>query len=207
MLAAGRPEIQPPTFQLPPDLPQEEAQAGMSLAPGLGHPICLPTDGRRHRAGIVFVTAVIIKLIPKTYTATATLMVNYESPDPLAARGIITGPVGTYISTEIELMESSETLLPVVDQLKLTSDPYYTSGYKGDAGELRNWVKDVLAKDLEIEQGRFGSQLIYINASARDPVLAAKIANAVADTYLAQQRQRMSGPGERQSQKLRPGAS
>jgi uncharacterized protein involved in exopolysaccharide biosynthesis len=55
-------------------------------------------------------------------------------------------------------------------------------------------VKDALAKDLEIEQGRFGSQLIYITASARDPVLAAKIANAVADTYLAQQRQRLSGP-------------
>jgi uncharacterized protein involved in exopolysaccharide biosynthesis len=194
VLAAGRPELPPPTFQLPPDLPQEEAQAGMSLAQVWAILSAYRRMAGAIALGIVVVTAVVIKLVPKTYTATATLMVNYESPDPLAARGIITGPVATYISTEIELMESSETLLPVVDQLKLTSDPYYTSGYKGDAGELRNWVKDVLAKDLEIEQGRFGSQLIYINAFARDPVLAAKIANAVADTYLAQQRERMSGP-------------
>ena len=36
--------------------------------------------------------------------------------------------------------------------------------------------------------------MIYITASARYPVLAASIANTVADTYLEQQRQRVTGP-------------
>lgn len=104
---------------------------------------------------ILLITAVVTKLMPKTYTSTATLMVNYESNDPLAARGEIpTGPVATYISTEIELMQSSEVLLPVIDKLKLTADKYYISGYRGDGTELRDWVKDVLSKDLEVEQGR-----------------------------------------------------
>jgi uncharacterized protein involved in exopolysaccharide biosynthesis len=146
-------------------------------------------------AVIVVITFGIIKIIPKTYTSTATLMVNYETSDPLAAQGVPTGPVATYISTEIELMQSSEVLLPVIDKLNLTANQYYTSGYKQGGGEdLRNWVKDVLGKDIEIEQGRFGSQLIYINASAEEPALAAAIANAVADIYLEQQRQRVSGP-------------
>ncbi len=144
--------------------------------------------------GIVLITAALAKIMPKTYAATATLMVNYESNDPLAARGIVTGPVQNYISTEMELMQSSEVLLPVVDKLKLTANEYYTEGYKSGGGELRDWVKDVLSKDLDVEPGKFGSQLIYVTASARDPVLAASIANTVADTYLEQQRQRVYGP-------------
>lgn len=144
---------------------------------------------------IVLTTAGITKMIPKTYAARATLMVNYESNDPLAARGIPTGPVQTYISTEMELMQSSEVLLPVVDKLNLTANKDYASGFNSKSGgELRDWVKDILSKELDIEQGRFGSQLIYITAAARDPVFAASIANTVAETYLEQQRQRVFGP-------------
>lgn len=144
---------------------------------------------------IVIASAVFTKFMPKTYASKATLMVNYESNDPLAARGAPTGPVASYIATEIELMRSSEVLLPVVDKLKLAADQHYAAGYRaGAGGELRDWVKDALGKDLEIDQGRFGSQLIYITAMARDPMLAASIANTVADTYLAQQRQRVFGP-------------
>ncbi len=143
---------------------------------------------------VALLTAAIAKIMPKTYSATATLMVNYESNSPLAARDIPTGPVANYISTEMELMQSNEVLLPVVDKLKLTANEHYTAGYKRGSGELRDWVKDVVSKDLEVEQGRFGSQLIYITASARDPSLAASIANSIADTYLEQQRQRVYGP-------------
>jgi polysaccharide biosynthesis transport protein len=145
-------------------------------------------------AVVVVVTFGIIKVMPKTYASTATLMVNYESNDPLMAGAFATGPIATFISTEIELMQSSEVLLPVVDKLNLTANSDYNSGFKAGNGNLRDWVKDALVTDLEIFQGRLGSQLIYINASAADPVLAASIANAVADTYLEQQSQRVSGP-------------
>jgi uncharacterized protein involved in exopolysaccharide biosynthesis len=125
-------------------------------------------------------------------------MVNYETNDPLAARGIPTGPLQTYIATEIELMQTAEVLLPVVDKLKLTDNKAYTAGYNGNGSTLRDWVRNILSKDVDVEQGRSGSQLIFVTASARDPVLAASIANSVVDTYLEQQRQRVHGPaGER----------
>ena len=145
-------------------------------------------------AGIIVVMGVIIKILPKTYDGVATLMVSYESNDPMN-RGIATGPIETYIQTEMELMRSNEVLRPVVDKLDLTADKYYVAGFKPKAGgDLRDWVKDALSKDVDIEQGRFGSQLIYITASARDPVSAATLANTIADTYLQQQRLRVSGP-------------
>lgn len=176
-----------------PAIDQDSAPPGLSLAQ-------LWAIARAHRwqtiliaAAIVTLTAGVTKIMPKTYAATATLMVNYENNDPLA-RAVQTGPVPAYISTEMELMQSSAVLLPVVDKLNLTADKNYSAGYRSGAGDPRDWAKDALSKGLEVEQGRFGSQLIYVTASARDPVRAASIANSVADTYLEQQRQRVHGP-------------
>jgi polysaccharide biosynthesis transport protein len=192
VLTAARAE--PMSQDQMPVVDQDSESPGLSLAQ-------LWAIARAHRwqtviiaAVIAIITAGVAKIMPKTYAATATLMVNYENNDPLAARGIQTGPVPAYISTEMELMQSSAVLLPVVDKLDLTADKDYAVGYRSGAGDLRDWVKDALSKGLEVEQGRFGSQLIYITAAARHPVLAASIANAVADTYLEQQRLRVHGP-------------
>jgi len=181
--------------QIPHIVVEGQAQPGLSLAQ-------IWTIARAYRMqiltisiAVVLIMALLIKVMPKTYEGIATLMVSYESNDPAFTQGIATGPIETYISTEMELMRSSEVLRPVVDKLNLTADPEYASGFSDKGGgNLRDWVKDELSKDIEIDQGRFGSQLIYITALARDPALAAAIANTIADTYLEQQRQRVSGP-------------
>jgi succinoglycan biosynthesis transport protein ExoP len=144
----------------------------------------------------------IIKLMPKTFTATTTMMVNPEGNDPLAGnnQGMAT-PMFNYMSTESQLMLSPEVLLPVIDKLNLTQDTYYTAGYSGDGNTLRDWVRENLTKSLDIQLGAFGSQLIYINASARNPQLAAQIANALADVYLTLQHQRVTGPASERAKR------
>jgi succinoglycan biosynthesis transport protein ExoP len=190
--ARSEPAQQEPVLQIP---MEDQAQSGLSMAQ-------IWTIARAYRwqilaisAGLVLLMGVIIKILPKTYEGIATLMVSYESNDPMA-RGVATGPMGTYIVTEMELMRSNDVLWRVIDKLNLTTDEHYTAGFNKNkpGADLREWVKDALSKDVDIEQGRFGSQLIYITASARDPVLAATLANTLADTYLQQQRQRLSGP-------------
>jgi succinoglycan biosynthesis transport protein ExoP len=192
VLSAARAE--PVSQEQLPAIDQDSAAPGLSLTQLFAITRAYRWQTVIIAAVIVVLTAGVAKIMSKTYAATATLMVNYETNDPLAARGIQTGPVPAYISTEMELMQSSAVLLPVVDKLNLTADKYYSAGYRNGAGDLRDWAKDALGKGLEVDQGRFGSQLIYVTASARDPVLAASIANAVADTYLEQQRQRVHGP-------------
>jgi uncharacterized protein involved in exopolysaccharide biosynthesis len=98
-------------------------------------------------------------------------------------------------------MVSPEVLLPVVDQLNLIQNSHYTAGYKGDGSTLRDWVREGLMKDLDIQLGAFGSQLIYITAAARSPALAAQLANTLADVYLTQQRQRVSGPASERAKR------
>jgi len=176
-----------------PMLEQESANAGLSLMQ-----IWLICRAYRKHASIIAVaiillTAVGIKLLPKSFTATATLMVNYEMNDPLSGAQQPLMPVYAYMSTEVQLMQSAEVLLPVIDQLHLTQDSYYTSGYSGK-GTLADWVKEKLVKDLDIEVGAGGSQLIFVAATARDPGLAAQIANTLVEIYLNQERQRLSGP-------------
>ena len=144
---------------------------------------------------LLLISLIAIKLLPKTYEATATLMVNTDIRDPLAGKDP-TGLAGGYIPTEIQLMESPEVLLPVIDQLKLTSVKAYTAGYRGNGNDasLRDWVRQKLTKDLEISEGNQGSLLINITASAREPFRAAEIANKIADVYTLQQKQRLEDP-------------
>jgi uncharacterized protein involved in exopolysaccharide biosynthesis len=154
-------------------------------------------------AAVLVLTVVIIKLLPKTYTATATLMVNYENNDPLATnqQAQVT-PMFTYMSTEVQLMQSAEVLLPVIDKLKLTQDSYYRTGYNGDGGSsLADWVKEILVKDLDIETGKANSQLIYVTAAAHSPELAAQIANTLVEIYMDQERSRMSGPASERAKR------
>ncbi len=151
--------------------------------------------------GVSLVMAGLIKLMPKTYTATATLMVNPEGNDPLANNPSAATPLFNYMSTESQLMLGADVLLPLIDRLNLTRDPNYTAGYAGDGSTLRDWVKENLVKGLDIQLGAFGSQLIYINASARNPQLAAQIANGLAEVYLEQQRDRISGPASERAKR------
>jgi polysaccharide biosynthesis transport protein len=156
---------------------------------------------RAHRklAAIIFVSIVVmvagvIKLLPKAYTSTATMIVSYQVSQGGAE--IPSWLIGTYMATQVELMRSSEVLLPVVDQLGLDGDPEFTGGFRGgDRVALKNYASEALDKQLTVEQGR-GSQLLYVTATSRSPVKAAQIANAVADMYSKRERQRLKDPAD-----------
>jgi succinoglycan biosynthesis transport protein ExoP len=175
--------------------PESDANAGLSLSQIFAILWAYRVHAAVIATTIVVCTAIFAKMLPKTYTATATLMVNYEgSNDPLAGAQAPIVPVYNYMSTEVQLMQSAEVLLPVIERLKLTENKGYAAGYKGDGYSLADWVKEKLVKDLDIEAGRSGSQLIYVTAAARNRELAAQIANTLVEIYLDQERQRLSGP-------------
>jgi polysaccharide biosynthesis transport protein len=141
--------------------------------------------------------AVTIKFLPKTYTATATLIVNSDLKDPLAGRDFPAEMIASYVSTQIELMTSPIVLLPVIDRLRLMDDKNFTAGFSGNGDALREFVQKILALSLQVQRGT-GGQLLYVSASAKSAAQAADIANAVADVYIEQDRRRLNNPaGER----------
>ena len=138
--------------------------------------------------------AAVVAMLPRTYQATATLMVDYAVNDPLNGDEFPIGLLSSYMATQTELLRNPTVLLTVVDRLNLTENEEYTAGYSGDAGGLREHVRSVLDKNLGIYQGQFGSQLIYVGYAASSPNDAALVANTVTDVFKEQDFLRSTDP-------------
>jgi uncharacterized protein involved in exopolysaccharide biosynthesis len=143
---------------------------------------------------VVILAATVTKLMPKTYSSVAILIVNPEGTDPLASRELPINLLGSFFATEMELVQAPEVLDAVIEKLHLTDEDEFISGNRGGAATAHDWVETQLRKHLDVEPGRSGSELIYITVSAAKAKLAADIANAVADTYLQQRVARSALP-------------
>jgi len=151
---------------------------------------------------VLGLTAIVLLLLPRTYEATSTLLVNHEVNDPLNDKEFPIGILSNYIATQTELIRNPELLLKVVDRLKLTENKDYRSGYRGGGpASLRDYVQRKLAKNLTAYQGQAGSHLIYITAQADSPELAALIANTVTDVYKEQEFLRSTNPAVERAQR------
>jgi uncharacterized protein involved in exopolysaccharide biosynthesis len=142
---------------------------------------------------LTVVAFVVIKRLPRSYDATAALIVNADNTDPLAGRNYPVGQSGTFFPTQVELIYNSVMLLPVIDRLQLQNDKNFNGGFTGDPKTLKDVVLAALRGSLSVKQGA-GSQLLYISASAKSAEQAADVANAVAEEYLNQSRKRINAP-------------
>ncbi len=141
---------------------------------------------------LIVLFAGAIKLLPKSYDATATVMVNYESNDPLGEAAFPAGLMDSYIATQIEVMQSSSVLVSVIEELELTKNKEFSAGFNG-TGSLTDWTKAQLLKKLAFRHTG-GTQLIYVNATSRTAVDSALIANTLVKVYLGQQQNRLNKP-------------
>ena len=142
---------------------------------------------------LVLAAGLLIKILPHSYVATTTLIVNHPDNNPLAAPVLPGGLEATFMPTQIELIQSPAVLQPVIDQLHLMSDPEWRNGFSGPPAALQESVLTKLTESLGVWQGP-NSDLLYISASAKYPDEAARIANAIATQYLKLSRQRIDQP-------------
>ena len=143
--------------------------------------------------GCVVLTFAALLVIPKAYTANATLIFDYENRNPLAGDQMPAGMLQSYIATQTELMTSPVILNAVVDRLDLTHDPQFSRGAKGDPAMLRDYAARTLSSRLAVFEGR-GGQLLYVSATSGTAARAAEIANTVADTFLDLHEKQQSEP-------------
>jgi uncharacterized protein involved in exopolysaccharide biosynthesis len=186
-------------------MPAPEAPPEHELAPGLSVQQ-IYTIVRHYwklsatiAAALFVVMAVVIKLMPKSYTATATLIVNtpHDNPLPNQQSG---NDLADYVATQAELIGSPAVLVPVVDRLHLAQDPSFGGSGTGlSAAALRDYAARNLALSVQVEEGR-GEQLLRIEVSTGNPDQSARIANTIADVYLLEDRQRANDPVSQQAQ-------
>ena len=152
---------------------------------------CLAILKARWRAAVlVFLLTVLSSialslLLPKQYTATASVVVDFK-PDPVTAM-IYSGmaPPGL-IGTQVEVLQSERVARRVIRNLKLADYPAVREQWMqatAGVGSIETWLLDGIQKRLEVKPSREAS-VITVSYKAPDPSFAAAVANAYVQAYL-----------------------
>jgi succinoglycan biosynthesis transport protein ExoP len=136
---------------------------------------------------VTVAAAVIISLLlPKTYMAGVSMVVNYKGVDPVTGLSQPTQMMPGYIATQVDIIKSRSTALRVVDDLKLADSPAVRQQF-ADAtdgrGNVRDWLADLLLSKVDAVPSR-ESSVINITFKGTDPEFVAAVANSFATAYL-----------------------
>jgi succinoglycan biosynthesis transport protein ExoP len=141
-------------------------------------------------------------LMPKKYTGESAVLVDDRGIDPLAQAGAMqAAQVTNFVATQVDVIESHNVALKVVDRMKLAMDPEIIQKFNdktGGVGSLRDWVAEELLKSLTVKPSR-DSNVIFVQFAAKTPRAAADIANAFADNYITTSLELKVDPARRQA--------
>ncbi len=124
-------------------------------------------------------------LLPKKYTATATVVMDLK-PDPVTAAmyGGMASPA--MMATQVDVLQSDRVAQRVVRNLKLTENPQVRAQWMEDAegkGSIEQWLGQTFQKSMDVKPSR-ESSVIAVSYKAADPNFAAALANAFVQAYL-----------------------
>jgi uncharacterized protein involved in exopolysaccharide biosynthesis len=134
----------------------------------------------------VVATAALSLLLPKEYTATTAVVVDYKGSDPFGQLGAPIQLAPSYMATQVGILSSHGVALRVVENLKLAESPTAREQFTeatGGQGSIKDWLAELLLKKLDVEPGR-ESRMLQIHYTSRDAQFAAAIANGFAQAYI-----------------------
>ncbi|MCU0922036.1 MAG: chain length determinant protein EpsF [Burkholderiaceae bacterium] len=136
--------------------------------------------------GLTVATTVVVSLLlPRQYTATATIVVDFK-PDPVSA--VVFGGMASpaFMATQVDIVRSERVALRVVRNLRLAESPEVRAQWQeatDGEGTIEQWLIGLFQKQMEVVPSR-ESSVIGISYTAPDPRFAASLANAFAAAYI-----------------------
>lgn len=137
--------------------------------------------------GVVVAVLILNLLLPKKYTATAAVLVDVKSPDPIAGMVLPGLMTPGYIATQLDVIQSERVARGVVRDLRLAEQATLREQWQEQTngnGSFEAWLAQLLLLGLEIRPSR-ESSVINISYSAADPNFAAALANSFVRNYIA----------------------
>jgi polysaccharide biosynthesis transport protein len=122
---------------------------------------------------------------PKTYRATASVLLNYKGVDPLTGMAVPSQLLPGYMATQIDIIGSKNVARHVVESLHLAQSPAVVQQFNDATegrGDVRDWLAGLLLKKLEIVPAR-ESSVVEISFKGADPQFAAAVAQSFAEEY------------------------
>jgi chain length determinant protein EpsF len=140
--------------------------------------------------------------LPKKYTGESAVVVDERGIDPLAQQAALqASQVMNFVATQVDVIESHNVALKVVDRMKLAMDPEVIQKFNdrlGGVGSIRDWEAEELLKSLTVKPSK-DSNVIIIQFAAKTPQIAADIANSFADNYISTSLELKVDPARRQA--------
>jgi succinoglycan biosynthesis transport protein ExoP len=133
------------------------------------------------------ITALIVSLlIPRTYVAGVSLLVDGRDSQSMATESRSVREQTGYIQTQVDIINSRPTARKVVDSLKLADHPKLRKEAEGEVGgkggSIEDYIAGELLKKLKVDTSQ--SSVIHLMYAASDPQLASDIANGFAKAYV-----------------------
>ena len=134
----------------------------------------------------VALTVVVSLLMGRQYTASAALVLDVKSPDPVSGL-MLQGMIAPgYMATQIDIINSDRVAKAVVKLLRLEESAAIRQQWQADTkgkGQLNDWLAALLQQKLDVKPSR-ESNVININYTGNDPDFAAAVANAFSQAYV-----------------------
>jgi len=132
-------------------------------------------------------TAAVSHFLPRTYTATATLVIEPRLTD-VTGQIALSAPAmsQTYLATQIDVIQSQRVALGVVERLGIDRSPAAIAQFNeatGGRGSITAYFAHLLVQRLDVRPSR-ESAVVALTFSAADPQFAAAAANAFAEAYM-----------------------
>jgi polysaccharide biosynthesis transport protein len=135
----------------------------------------------------VLATVVGVTLIlPERYTATATVVIDSKSPDPVNGMTMQGTMLPGYIATQLDILRSERVTYRVIRMLKLDENAEMRKQWQDETkgvGSYESWLSEALQKSLEVIPSR-ESSVINVAYSGLEPNFSAAMANAFVRAYL-----------------------
>ncbi len=135
---------------------------------------------------LTVVTSIAVTLLlPKQYTATASVVVDFK-PDPLTTMIYGGAPPPGLMGTQVEVLQSERVARRVIRNLKLADSPQVREQWleaTAGKGSIETWLLDAFQKRLDVKPAREAG-VISVSYKAPDANFAAGVANAFVQAYL-----------------------
>jgi succinoglycan biosynthesis transport protein ExoP len=136
---------------------------------------------------IVAAVAALTFLLPPQYTASASVLVDVKSPDPIAGTVFSGGPLmASLMANEANVIQSERVLLRAVVEMRLMDDPKRRSEWLEETdgvGDYPAWLASRILKDMDVKPAREGSTMTVLFTSP-DRTFSAAMANAIVKAYI-----------------------
>jgi chain length determinant protein EpsF len=138
-------------------------------------------------AVVVAIGCLITAALPKQYIASAAVVLDVKSADPIAGAVMPALAISSYMATQSDIIQSERVISRALRELKLDKDPSLRAKWReatDGRGDMLSWQTEWVLRTFEVLPSK-ESNVIRVEYKSTSPEQSAAMVNAVVRAYIA----------------------